>query len=310
MRCKNVREIVEEADRILFEECDVLEDSNAEYFFRGESMNFERKNEGTDCALGTSFCSFLDREENWIKNERKLYEEALRLNVISFEKDQTMVERLVRMQHFQLPTRFCDMSTNVLCAALFACGCGDLWNKDCRNNGYDGYIRVIKAKRDRIKSFTSDIIKAIASLPLVDSKNIYPESGGKDGIGYLSFEVGAQRPGFENADELAKELQHVWAFKPILNSTRIRCQSGVMLAFGCGDGKRRLNATFSPADYDHVDAATYGIAQVGVIQIDAGCKERICEELRYFGMPVEGLYADLSNVCSAIAERAKRKGVI
>ena len=280
MRCKSVREIVEEADRILFDEHNVLEDSDAEYFFRGESLNYERKNEGADCALGTSFCSFLDREENWIKNERKLYEEALRLNVVSFEKDRTMVERLVRMQHFQLPTRFCDMSSNVLCAAMFACVCGDLWNKDRRNNGHDGYIRVIKAKRERIKSFTSDIIMAIANLPLVGCDNIHPESRGKEGIGYLSFEVGTQRPGFEGYDELADQLQHVWAFKPILNSARIRGQSGAMLAFGCGDRKRKLNATFSPADYDNSAAPTCGIAQVGVIQINAGFKERICEELR------------------------------
>ena len=119
-RFKNVSDIVKEADRILFHDLDCLQDKDAEFYFRGESLKFARKNEGTALPLGTSFPCFLDREEAWWKNERELYQEALRLNVVSFEEDKTMVERLARMQHYQMPTRFCDMTSNVFRQEGFA----------------------------------------------------------------------------------------------------------------------------------------------------------------------------------------------
>lgn len=323
MRCRSVRDIVEEADRILFREQNAIEDDSAEFFFRGESMNFKRQNEGTALPLDSGFPCYLDRDAKWIENERELYQEALRLNVVSFDSDQTMVERVARMQHFQLPTRFCDMSSNVLCAALFACGCGDLWNKNNRNNGHDGYIRVMKVRRSRIKSFTSDIIIAIAHLPLVRARRICPSKEG--GLDYLRYEITNSRPGFSMAgvgestgedelksvkEQLREEIGYVWAFRPIWNNERIRNQSGVFLAYGCGDFKCPLSPSFSISDYDNSSASSYGIAQVDYIQINAEYKERICEELRYFGQPIESLYADLSNVCLEISERVKQKGIL
>ena len=315
-RCRTVRDIVEEVDSILFNELDCMNCKDAEFFFRGETMNFKRKSEGFDLPLGTDFPSYIDREEAYWKNERELYQEALRLNVISFEEDRTMVERVARMQHYQLPTRFCDMSTNVLVAAQFACGVGDICRRN-RDNGHDGYIRIMKVKKERMKSFTSDIITAIAHLPLVKCGNINPSR--EDGLDYLRYEVTNSRPGFslpvsgltEDSlrsvkEQLREEIQHVWAFKPVWNSRRIRNQSGVFLAFGCRDGKEPLNPTFSPLDYDNPAAPSCGIAQVAVIQIDGGFKSKITDELRYFGVPAESIYPDLSNVCVEISERLKQ----
>ena len=278
-------------------------------------MNFQRKDEGTDLPLGTSFPSCVDRDEAWWKNERDLYQEALRLNVVSFEEDRTMVERIARMQHYQLPTRFCDLSSNILVATMFACGGGEV-NREKRDNGHDGYIRILKVRRDRVKSFTSDIITAIAHLPLVNANNINPTQ--EDGLNYLRYEITNSRPGFSMEttestgdnlrsakEQLREEIQHVWAFKPIWNTRRIRTQAGAFLAFGCRDGKAPLNPTFAPEDYDEPTSPSYGIAQVDCIQIDGSCKARIRDELRYFGMPIEALYPDLSNVCTEISERIK-----
>ncbi|MGN0853263.1 MAG: FRG domain-containing protein [Kiritimatiellia bacterium] len=308
---------MKKADRILFHELDCLHSKDAEFYFRGESMNFARQKEGFSLPLGTSFPCSLDRDEAWRKNERELYHEALRLNIVSFDEDKTMVERVARMQHYQLPTRFCDMTSDVLTATQFACGTGDV-NIGNRDNGHDGYIRVIKVKRERMKSFTSDIITAIAHLPLVRWNNVNPSK--ENGLDYLRYEVTNSRPGFSMEvaestgsdrlrsakEQLREEIQHVWAFKPILNTPRIRSQSGIFLVFGCRDGKQPLNPSFSTADYDKPDAPSFGIAQVAVIQIDGSCKKRIRDELRYFGMPTEGLYPDLSNVCMEISQRIRK----
>ena len=269
MRCRTVDDIAREALRIIDEESSVRPEPRAEFFFRGESKN--HKSDYDDEPLGTAFQSLLDRR-GLVEYERELYQEAMRLNVASFEEDRTMVERVARMQHYLLPTRFCDMSTNVLLSTHFACGGGEKCAEK-RDNGRDGFIRVMKVKGDRIKSFTSDIIIAISHLPLVTS------------------------------EQLRDEIQHVWAFKPMMNSRRIRRQGGLFLAFGCGDNKKSLEPTFSPFDYDNPSAPSYGIKQVGYIRIAAEAKKNIRKQLRYFGMEAESVYPELSNVCEELDNR-------
>ena len=317
MRCKSVKDIVDEANRILFSENNALFSSDVEYFFRGESMNFKRKDDGVDLPLDTSFPCYLDRKQEYIDHERDFYQEAMRLNITSFETDKTMVERVTRMQHYQVPTRFCDLSSNVLMAAMFACGGGDTWNKDKRDNGHDGYIRIIKVRKDRIKSFTSDIITAISHLPLVKRHNINPSI--PDGLSHLRYEITNSRSGFsmniadfndglrEAKEQLQKEIQQVWPFKPIWNSERIRRQEGIFLAFGCKDNKAPLNPTFSIEDYDDPDAPSYGIAQIDYIQLHFDYKKYIREELRYFGVPIESVYPDLSSASMEIENRLTNK---
>ena len=58
-RCQSVKEIIEEVDRILFTERSVLTVKDSEYYFRGESMNFQRQHDGKDLPLGTSFPSYV-----------------------------------------------------------------------------------------------------------------------------------------------------------------------------------------------------------------------------------------------------------
>ena len=302
MRCKTVDDIAREALRIIEEERCAHPEPRAEFFFRGESKN--HKSDYDNEPLGTDFQSLLDRR-GFAKYERDLYQEAMRINVASFEDDTTMVERIARMQHYLLPTRFCDMSTNVLLSAHFACGGGEKTEEE-RDNDRDGFIRVMRVRGDRIKSFASDKIIAIAHLPLVPADDINPSKPG--GLDKLSYEIKNNRPGFFYEDEgigswLRDDIQHVWAFKPMMNSRRIRRQGGLFLAFGCGDGKKPLEPTFSPSDYDNPSAPSYGIKQIGYVRIAAEEKANIRKQLRYFGMEAESVYPELSNVCEELDRR-------
>ena len=304
MRCKTVDDIAREAMRIIEDERSVHPEPRAEFFFRGECKNYA--SDYDEDIFGTAFQSCLDRK-GLVEYERELYQEAMRLNVASFEEDRTMVERVARMQHYLLPTRFCDMSTNVLLSAHFACGGGKKTEAE-RDNGRDGFIRVMKVRSDKIKSFTSDIIIAISHLPLVDDWNVNPSKD--NGLGYLTYEVRNTRPGFcgEDGDkdigrQLREEIQHVWAFKPMMNSRRIRRQGGLFLAFGCGDNKKSLSPTFSPSDYDNPSAPSCGIKQVGYVRIAFEAKAEIRKQLRYFGMEAESVYPELSNVCEELDRR-------
>lgn len=303
--CRSLDEVVADVLRIVADDkAQSRGDGNeAEYFFRGEQCN--HKHPGS-LVLDTAFDSYIDRSPAHWKHERELYQEAMRLNVASFTEDRTMCERIARMQHYRLPTRFADLSVNALLPTLFACGgCSDIPDK-CRDE--DGFIRVIKVAKHKMKSFTSDIIIAISHLPLVDAENINPSQ--KDGLGYLTYEILGERPGFTSESEwpeigrdLRHDLQQVWAFKPLMNNPRIRNQGGLFLAFGCRDRKEPLRPTFSLADYDNPTAPSYGIAQVGFVRIVAQAKADILKQLRMFGMTEEAVYPELSDVCKTLDNR-------
>ena len=305
--CKSLDEVVFDILQIVDgDKASSHRDDGAEYFFRGEERRYNIPG-----RPDTAFDPVLDREEAFWKHERELYEEAMRLNVASFSEDRTMCERIARMQHYRLPTRFADLSVNALLPALFACGgCSD------KLGGYpdeEGIIRVFKVAKHKMKSFTSDIVIAISHLPLVDADNVHPESGGKQDLGYLAYEVIRERPGFDlesygkRGHSLYEEIQQVWAFKPLMNNPRIRNQGGLFLAFGCRDGKEPLRPTFSLADYDNEKAPSYGIAQVDFVRIAASAKETILDQLRMFGMTEEDVYPDLQNVCQTLDKHFKEK---
>lgn len=314
-RCERTIDVIEAAMKIVDDDRRANPgEKDAEYFFRGESLNFQHKGDNT-APLETDFPCFLYQNQGYIDHERDLYQEALRYNIISFEHDKTMVERLARMQHYRLPTRFADITDNVLLATFFAVGGERITAKDREDD--DGYVRVIKVAKKKMKSFTSDIIVAIAHLPLVKPQDVNPSV--QNGLEALRYEVTNERPGFSMnvrvgessarmiklESDLRREIQQVWAFKPILNNRRIRAQGGLFLAFGCGDRKEKLKVSFSPDDYYDEDKPSHGIKQIGYVQIRNKAKPTILSDLRMFGMPAEKVYPDIADACLEIGERYK-----
>ena len=304
--CRSLDEVVADILRVVDDDkARSHKADDAEYFFRGVCCNWATRD---NSELGTAFEPTLDRFPYRWKSERAFYQEALRLNVATFTEDRTMAERLARMQHYGLPTRFADLSVNALQAALFAAGGCDTNAESVAN--LDGFIRIVKVAKHKMKSFTSDIIIAISHLPLVNAEDILPA---RQDLGYLEYEVKRERPDFSldsygrRGKPLFEEIQQVWAFKPLTNNPRIRNQGGLFLAFGCRDGKEPLRPSFSPADYDNESAPSYGIAQVGFVRIAASAKTDILDQLRMFGMTEEGVYPDLQNVCQTLDKHFKAK---
>ena len=313
-----VEGIASEVRRIIETEKTLHPEEGAEFFFRGEKMNFGTHD---NSEVGTAFCCVLyqpNMPKAW-EYERKLYEEALRHNIIDFDHDRTMAERLARMQHYQLPTRFNDLTDNALQSAYFATGQGR-YRHEPEADSLDGWIRVVKVAKHKMKSFTSDIIVAISHLPLVNPERFHlrgPLAASAEddaGLNVLRYEIMKERPafGFEHerpkvAMDLRRDIQQVWAFKPILNSPRIMKQGGIFLAVGCGNGKEPIHPTYSEEDYDNPDAPSYGIKQIGVVRIAAEAKKPLVEELRHFGVRAETTYPELSEVCQKIDARLREE---
>lgn len=83
--------------------------SNREIFYRGQT------------STSYSLLPSIFRNTNLRTKEKEMIDELERLCPISFEGLSSILDRLVEMQHYSLPTRMLDISHNALVALLFAC---------------------------------------------------------------------------------------------------------------------------------------------------------------------------------------------
>lgn len=199
---------------------------SAETFFRGhEDARFEL----TPSLLRKS----PDGAWQFVPNEDRLCKELLIAHYDEFQGDQYCFDRLVRMQHYGLPTRLLDISGNSLVALFFACYCApDLHN-------IDGEVIVFRVSSDKVKYYDSDTVSCLANL----SNLTYDQKSEID----LALDIGAF-----NATDVAKKLLHhiksekgffegrivpddlgsIVCVKAKRTNTRIKSQSGAFLLFG------------------------------------------------------------------------------
>ena len=96
----------------------------------------------------------IDRED-YLKSENILFREFILRNPDEFSDEKTTFEKLVKMQHYKLPTRLLDITTNPLIALFFAV-------ENYENE--DGEFIVFAIPGDKIKYYDSDTISVVANV--------------------------------------------------------------------------------------------------------------------------------------------------
>jgi hypothetical protein len=92
------------------------------------------------------------------ENEKRAVRDLISVHPNEFAADTTMFDRLVRMQHFGLPTRLLDVSLNPLVALYFATDPGP------RDEASDGVVTAFSIPEEREKYYDSDSVSCIANL--------------------------------------------------------------------------------------------------------------------------------------------------
>lgn len=227
-----------------------------------------------------------DEDGNYLykDNEHVLYRELLVSNSADFQSDVYTLDSLVRMQHYSLPTRLLDITSNPLIALYFACkSAGD----------EEGEVIVFSMKRKDVKYFDSDVASCIANLarlPQTEKDKIdFDEEDFNDQppVKRLLHFIREEKPFFEAAI-IPNDLRKIICVKGKKSNDRISSQSGAFLLFG-------LDAVFDEE----------GTPEIKVSRITVSNKDSILEELDLLNINESTVFPYIENSAKYVADKFK-----
>lgn len=252
--------------------------SYEEVFYRGHSDSKKYKLEPSLFRK--------DESGNYLykDSEHILYRELLVSNSEDFQTDIYTLDSLVRMQHYSLPTRLLDITSNPLIALYFACK---------SSFEHDGELITFAINRENIKYFDSDVASCIANLARLPQKEknsiLFYEAGFNEQapIKRLIHFIREEKPYFE-AGIHPRDLQKIICIKGKKNNERISSQSGAFLLFG-------LDAIFNER----------GTSDIKVSRTTITNKKNILRELDVLNINESTVFPYIETSARHIAEKYK-----
>ena len=206
---------------------DELQDKDSYYFFRGHAdKNFQ-------------LLPSIYRKQQWYSNEDKIIREIIMRCPAEFGQMKSSFEKLVKMQHYDLPTRLLDLTENPLVALYFAC-IGE------KEQDSDGEINFFKIPKSEVKYFDSDTVSVVSNIAWAKSDFEIDPRYDRD---YKSFhnqhnhhahklmhDIKQEKPHFLERIE-PNHIKSVVCVKPKMDNPRVVRQDGAFLLFGIGKNK-------------------------------------------------------------------------
>lgn len=233
------------------------------------------------------------RDSGWIDNEHIMFHELLLRCPNDFNMSNSTFNNLVKMQHYNLPTRLLDITANPLVALYFACS---------ENNSDNGEVLAFRVPKEEIKYHDSDTVSVVSNISRMPY-NFSPkkESALKSfnkqlGIVSLVREIQREKPYFEDRVE-PNALGKVICVKPLLDNPRIIKQDGAFFLFGMGESK--IKPAIVPESY---------LASTGPLRviINGNDKLKILEQLSLLGITKSSIYPEIEHVAGHIKNTYKR----
>lgn len=226
--------------------------------------------------------------------EDKIIRELVSLFPHQFSQDESMFDRLVRMQHFDLPTRLLDASKNPLVALYFACH---------QNFEEDGAVLIFDSPDERTKFYDSDTVSCMANLANLsadEKKSIeetsatsIPELSKLHAVDRLVQFIRSEKSHF------VPRIKKPDLFRPVgvipkMSNARLNAQFGAFILFGLSESpgiKYSKNAFVSK------------------VIIRAHAKRSILSQLESLGVSGSTLFPEIDKASKQIVEIYKDKAV-
>ncbi|QBG35959.1 FRG domain-containing protein [Litorilituus sediminis] len=256
---------------------DIKADENRTLFFRGHA-DLEY------VALPTIFRVNPNDEQSlrYVEKEQELFHDIIMRCPEEFLSCNSAFDHLVKMQHYGLPTRLLDITSNPLVALYFAC-C-TLAGKGAK--GKDGEVLIYSIPNDEIKFYNSDTVSVVSNLSKMNSDFNFENVNHHKS--YLHA-IREEKPYF--ADEIKQEhLNSVLCVKPKLDNRRIVKQSGAFLLFGMG--VRKNDPTGIPENYRS--------ESIKKIEIPKSAKLNILNELKNVAISEATLFPEIDYVARSL----------
>ncbi|MDC9821993.1 FRG domain-containing protein [Pectobacterium polonicum] len=218
--------------------------------------------------------------------------EIISIHPSEFESDNSMFDKLVRAQHFGLPTRLLDVTINPLVALWFAT------EEKTNENENDGAVFAFYVPESRKKYYDSDRVSCLANLAYLkikDKNEIYnslienikrEQFNKKEAVKRLVYSVGMEKPHFK-AKVIPSDLMKAVYVKPKMSNKRIVAQSGSFMLYG-----------YKPNNFYSDEEPV----RVKKIIIEEGYKFKIRYELNKIGISESTLFPEIDKAAKFIAD--------
>lgn len=247
-----------------------------------------------------------------LNNEDKLFRDIIASKPHFFNQCTTTLEKLVTMQHHELPTRLLDLTDNALISLYFACN---------YNEKAHGEVNIFNVPEDKFKYYDSDTVSVLANLAKSDM-NFYvsdfdiikyksgeffdemisnteirdkyiEEFNQREEILQLVHSIREEKPYFLNKIDPSHLFNHTIVVKPKMSIDRIINQSGAFVLFGINGSKDEC------ADLN-INSENY---KQKIIIIPSVYKKKIIEQLKLFNINDSTVFGDMDNTAKYFKQK-------
>lgn len=237
------------------------------------------------------------RKIKWREAEHLMLRQMIAENPFEFANDPTTFDKLVRAQHYGLPTRLLDVSINPLVGLYFAC------NSNTRD---DGKVLIVKTNKQRHRYFDSDTISLMANMAFLkrsekEALYSYAKSHGNGATIAERVESYADSPALDRLIQTLRaekphfrpevdpvDLAYVASVTPKKSHNRIRAQDGQFLIFGMMEA-----STGEHMKYIDIEE----------LIVPAEIKENLIQELALLGVSESVLFPEIDKSASQLAKK-------
>ncbi|MGX9457841.1 FRG domain-containing protein [Photobacterium damselae subsp. damselae] len=278
---------------------------------KGYSLFFRGQTKESYQPIPSVFRNTEPKDKNsalFSEREHIMFEQLVASCPNDFLSCQSAFDHLVKMQHYGLPTRLLDITSNPLVALYFASNAHSGRGKDSA----DGEVIIYEIKDEDIKFHGSDTVSVISNLARMDEQFVYPNAKKEKRteeeskmVGKLLHSIYAEKPYFKDVI-VPEHISSIQAVKPKLDNPRVIRQSGAFLIFGMGD--RKVTPSKEIYDlYKDVDVSSSYFTQTEergyVLKINAEEKTKIIQSLDGLGISKATLFPEIDEVAQHLKEQ-------